>query len=76
MTKTPWPGIAYGGDYNPEQWPRETWREDVALMREAGVGLVSVGIFSWGLLEVAEGEFDFSWLDELLDLLWSNGIPA
>lgn len=76
MTKTPWPGIAYGGDYNPEQWPRETWREDVALMREAGVGLVSVGIFSWGLLEVAEGEFDFSWLDELLDLLWSNGIRA
>src|SRR5690349_1561199 len=18
-------GLAYGGDYNPEQWPRETW---------------------------------------------------
>ncbi|MDQ0646665.1 beta-galactosidase [Microbacterium natoriense] len=72
-----WPdleGIAYGGDYNPEQWSRETWREDVALMREAGVNLVSVGIFSWALIEVAEGEFDFSWLDELLDLLNENGI--
>ena len=22
-------GLAYGGDYNPEQWPRETWAEDV-----------------------------------------------
>ena len=35
-----WPavqGIAYGGDYTPEQWPRETWHDDVALMREAGV---------------------------------------
>ena len=27
------PGIAYGGDYNPEQWPESTWTEDVALMR-------------------------------------------
>ncbi|MFT4258989.1 MAG: beta-galactosidase [Microbacterium sp.] len=72
-----WPdlaGIAYGGDYNPEQWSRETWREDVVLMREAGVNLVSVGIFSWALIEVAEGEFDFAWLDELLDLLHENGI--
>ena len=23
------PGIAYGADYNPEQWPREIWAEDV-----------------------------------------------
>jgi beta-galactosidase len=72
-----WPdirGIAYGGDYTPEQWPREVWREDVALMREAGVNLVSVGIFSWALLETSEGVFDFAWLDELLDLLHDNGI--
>ncbi|WP_246852689.1 beta-galactosidase [Naasia sp. SYSU D00948] len=70
------PGIAYGGDYNPEQWPRETWREDVALMREAGVNLVSVGIFSWALLETSEGVFDFAWLDEVLDLLHENGIAV
>jgi hypothetical protein len=29
-------GIALGFDYNPEQWPRELWRDDVALMWEAG----------------------------------------
>jgi len=44
-------GIAYGGDYNPEQWPPEVWAEDVALMREAGVNLVNLGIFAWVLLE-------------------------
>lgn len=74
-----WPavtGIAYGGDYNPEQWSRETWHEDVVLMREAGVTLVSVGIFSWALIEKAPGEFDFGWLDELLDLLHANGIAV
>ena len=21
--------VAYGGDYNPEQWPEEVWDEDV-----------------------------------------------
>ena len=45
-------------------------------MREAGVNLVSVGIFSWALLETSEGVFDFAWLDELLDLLHENGIAV
>ncbi|MGP9536688.1 beta-galactosidase [Brachybacterium sp. AOP43-C2-M15] len=67
-------GIAYGGDYNPEQWPPEVWREDVRLMRKAGVNLVSVGIWSWSKLEPRPGEFETDWLDELLDLLHSSGI--
>ena len=75
-----WPrlpvGIAYGGDYNPEQWPRETWLEDVRLMREAGVTLVTVGVFSWALLEPAEGEFELDWLADVLDLLHDNGIAV
>ncbi|MGW0576138.1 beta-galactosidase [Streptomyces sp. NPDC002920] len=70
------PGIAYGGDYNPEQWPEEIWAEDVRLMREAGVNLVSVNIFSWALLEPAEGEYDFSRLDRILDLLHAHGIAV
>lgn len=79
MTLPTWPdihGIAYGGDYNPDQWPRETWHEDVALMRKAGVNLVSIGMFSWAQLEISEGVFDFGWLDEVLDLLHANGIAA
>ncbi|WP_084101805.1 beta-galactosidase [Demequina sp. NBRC 110051] len=79
MTEYSWPaldGLAYGGDYNPEQWSREVWDEDVALMREAGVNLVSVGIFSWAMLEPKEGLYDFSWMDELLDLLHANGIAV
>ncbi|MEN3307423.1 MAG: beta-galactosidase, partial [Micromonosporaceae bacterium] len=66
--------IAYGGDYNPEQWPEEVWHEDVELMREAGVNLVSVGIFAWALLEPTEGSFTFDWLDRVLDLLHGAGI--
>jgi beta-galactosidase len=70
------PGIAYGGDYNPEQWPEEVWAEDMRLMREAGVTMVSVGIFSWALLEPAEGVHDFARMDKILDLLHQNGIAA
>lgn len=68
--------IAYGGDYNPEQWPREVWHEDAELMRQAGVNMVSVGIWSWAKLEPREGEFDFEWLDYLLDLLHAHGIKV
>ncbi len=68
--------LAYGGDYNPEQWPRAVWQEDVRLMREAGVSMVSIGIFTWALLEPEPGQYDFGWLDDLLDLLHDNGIRA
>ncbi|MCP2328906.1 beta-galactosidase [Hamadaea flava] len=69
-------GIAYGGDYNPEQWPREVQLEDVELMREAGVTMVSVAIFAWALLEPEEGRYEFGWLDEIVDRLHANGIAV
>ena len=69
-------GILYGGDYNPEQWPPHVWREDVALMREAGVNLVTVGVFSWAMLEPSPGELRWDWLDEVLDLLHEGGIAV
>lgn len=68
------PHIFYGGDYAPEQWPEETWHEDVRLMQEAGVNLVSLGIFSWALLEPRPGEYDFAWLDRIMDLLFDHGV--
>lgn len=67
-------GFAFGGDYNPEQWPESVWLEDVALMRRAGVNSVNLGVFSWGLLEVADGVYDWGWLDRAMDLLHENGV--
>ena len=68
------PRMEFGADYNPEQWPREVWDDDVRLMREAGVTVVSLAIFSWARLEPRAGEYDFGWLDEAMDLLHANGI--
>src|SRR5919198_5453083 len=69
-------GLSYGGDYNPEQWPEQVWVEDVALMREAGVNLVTVGVFAWAWLEPEKGQYTFDWLDRVLDLLAAEGIKV
>jgi beta-galactosidase len=82
MLRWPWStnmkpaGIVYGADYNPDQWPEDTWPEDADLMVEAGVTMVTLPVFSWARLEPAPGEYDFGWLDRVLDLLWSRGIRA
>ena len=68
--------LLYGGDYNPEQWPESVWAEDVRLMREAGVNLVSVGIFGWAKLQPTEKRFDFAWLDRVINLLADHGISV
>ncbi|MFJ2770825.1 beta-galactosidase [Streptomyces sp. NPDC087300] len=70
------PGLLYGGDYNPEQWPEEVWAEDVKLMREAGVTMVTVGVFSWAGLQPGPDTWDFGWLDRLMDLLHAHGVAV
>ena len=63
------PHFLHGGDYNPDQWPEEIWHEDMRLMKLANCNAMSVGIFAWAKLEPEEGQFDFSWLDKIMDLL-------
>ncbi|TDE95150.1 beta-galactosidase [Occultella glacieicola] len=66
--------MGFGGDYNPEQWPMATRLEDVQLMREAGVNIVSLAIFSWATIEPREGRYDWAWLDNMMDRLAAAGI--
>ncbi|MEU2061359.1 beta-galactosidase [Streptomyces sp. NPDC013455] len=66
--------VLFGGDYNPEQWPEETWREDVRLMKRARVNSVTLGVFAWSELEPVPGAREFGRLDRLMDLLHDHGI--
>ena len=66
--------MAFGGDYNPEQWPERVWAEDVELMAAAGVTFVTVGVFAWARLQPRPGTFEVDWLDRVLDLLHAAGI--
>ena len=62
-----YPHILHGGDYNPEQWMEYEgiWDEDMRLMKLANCNTMTVGIFSWAVLEPEEGRFCFDFLDEI-----------
>ena len=68
--------LLFGGDYNPEQWDAQVRAEDAALMRRAGVNLVTLGIFGWGRVEQTPGEYDFALFDRVLDELGGNGVAV
>lgn len=63
------PDFLYGGDYNPEQWPEDTWQDDIKVFKQAAINSATVNVFSWALLEPQEGEYDFSKLDRIITTL-------
>ncbi|MFT4215246.1 MAG: beta-galactosidase [Microbacterium sp.] len=64
----------FGGDYNPEQWDESVWAEDIALMREAHVTTVTLGVFAWAFLEVDDDVWEWDWFDRIIGLLTDAGI--
>lgn len=66
--------IAFGGDYNPEQWDEATWAEDMRLFRLAGIDTVTLNVFSWAALQPSEDVYDFSKLDRIMQLCRENGL--
>ena len=58
--------IVYGGDYNPEQWPEEIWADDMRLLKEANIDIVTLNVFSWAALQPSEETYDFSKLDKIM----------
>jgi beta-galactosidase len=68
--------LAFGADYNPEQWPRAVWDQDVRAMQQAGVNIVSLGVFSWARIQPEPDRWDLGWLDDAMDLLHTHGIAV
>ena len=61
--------ILYGGDYNPNQWEREIWDEDMELFRNAHINSATINVFSWARLQPSEETYDFTTLDEIVEML-------
>ena len=61
--------ILYGGDYNPEQWPRDIWAEDMRIFKNASINSATVNVFAWSKLQPSENEYDFSELDAIIAML-------
>jgi beta-galactosidase len=64
----------FGADYYPEHWETERWPIDAQLMREAGINTVRLAEFAWSRLEPCAAQFDFTWLDQAIDVLQAQGI--
>jgi beta-galactosidase len=62
--------------YYPEQWPREQWPRDFRNMSSQGFQFTHFAEFAWAYLEPEEGRFDFSWLDEAIDLAYKNKLKV
>ncbi len=59
--------VWFGGDYNPEQWPKDVWDQDYRLFDEARIDTLTVGVFSWTLTQPAPDVYDFTTLDEIVE---------
>lgn len=68
--------IRIGIDYYPEHWDRALWEEDAARMEALGVHVVRLAEFAWSRLEPADGQFDFAWLDDAIEVLRRHGMQV
>ncbi len=66
--------IYIGAAYYPEMWEESELEKDVERCKSLGINTLRVAEFAWGKMEPREGEFDFSWLERVVDKLYENGI--
>lgn len=59
----------YGGDYNPNQWSKDIWQEDMQLFKKAHINSATINVFSWSKIQPSENSYDFKELDEIIQLL-------
>lgn len=68
--------ITSGIYYYPEQWPRNQWERDIKKIASMGFEFVHLAEFAWYKMEPQEGKFDFTWLDEVVDLCVQNNLKV
>lgn len=68
--------IAYGGDYNPEQWDEKTWEEDMRLFKLANINTVTLNVFSWAALQPDEDTYSFDKLDKIMNMVRDNNLKV
>jgi beta-galactosidase len=68
--------VLYGVAYYPEYMPYDRLDKDLAMMRKAGITVVRVGESTWSSWEPRDGDFQFAWMQRLLDRLHQAGIKV
>ncbi|MFT8728396.1 MAG: beta-galactosidase [Liquorilactobacillus ghanensis] len=73
MPKNELTQMLYGGDYNPEQWPEESWDDDLKIFKNTQINSITINVFSWSLLQPCEEKYDFSKLDKIINKFSNAG---
>ena len=68
--------ILFGAAYYLEYMPYDRLEEDIAMMQKAGMNTVRIAESTWSTLEPAEGVYDFSYIDKVLDAVEKAGMYA
>jgi beta-galactosidase len=68
--------VLYGVAYYPEYTPTDRLDKDVALMQKAGISVVRVGESTWSTWEPRDGDFQFAWMQRILDRMQQAGIKV
>ena len=68
--------IKLGTAYYPEVWTKEEILTDAKRMKAAGVDLIRVAEFAWSHMEPREGEYQFQWLLDAVNLFGEMGIKT
>lgn len=59
--------IIFGAAYYREYMPYERLDQDLKLMKQAGMNTIRIAESTWSTMEPADGNFDFSMVDIVLD---------
>lgn len=68
--KPPFLGVAY----YPEDWDVSEIDKDIEKMLSIGINVARIGEFAWHKMEPSDGEFDFSWLHNVVEKLKNAGL--
>src|SRR6266853_860189 len=68
--------VLYGVAYYPEYMPYDRLDKDVEMMQKAGITVVRVGESTWSSWEPRDGDFQFAWMQRVLDRLHQAGIKV
>lgn len=71
-----WNTMTMGTCYYPEHWDKSLWENDLERMLDAGISVVRIAEFAWSKVERTEGEFNYDFFDEFLDLCQRKGMKV
>ena len=70
------PMVLYGAAYYNEYMPYERLDQDVSMMQKAGISVVRLGESTWSLWEPKDGQFEYAWMDRIVDAMGKAGIKV